>query len=567
MIQATRILRYCLPLALFAAGTVAHAQSSPEAMRSGANVVFQFGQDGECAAWKDGSKTTARAYLWIPEHCQKLRGLLILCANVPEQMIAGDPHIRDVCSRHDLGIVFCPRSFYNFKATAKNQTPTDVAFLQQLLDGLAKVSGYAEVATVPWIPIGESGHLLMVDALVENQPDRCIAGIWLKNPHLPPRNRTVPALVIFGSSQEWGQDKADFINRWKDVGGMNQNVIDQRKANPNWPLTYVLDPTSGHFDLSDRLTRYVANYIDLIAPARLPDDPATPLRAIDLNSGCVADIPGPGAVAKSIASYAGAKEPQKNDPWFPSRELATEMQSIGNVNWNAKSQLPAYINDKGERFPYYFNGITMMALNHQPAAARPQSMASPMLETEADGITFHVNGTMLDQLPQEFTHAGEALAKAPVAPTAEWLCGPIVPLGNNTFRIALDRTWPSPIYVALREPGTADIRGVVEPGQIARDFNTEGKAQHLTFPQLPDAKASAGPIKLGAVSDLGLPVDYFVDVGPAVIDGGELKFTTIPPRAKFPITVTVGAWQGGRYGEPKIQRSAVVKQSFSILAP
>jgi hypothetical protein len=46
-------------------------------------VVFQFKQEGEFSGWPDGSKTTARAYLWVPEECKKLRGILVLCANVP----------------------------------------------------------------------------------------------------------------------------------------------------------------------------------------------------------------------------------------------------------------------------------------------------------------------------------------------------------------------------------------------------------------------------------------------------------------------------------------------------
>ena len=61
------------------------------------------------------------------------------------------------------------------------KTKQSSVFCKELLDGLAKTSGYDEVATVPWLPIGESFHLLMVDALVEAAPQRCIAGIWLKN--------------------------------------------------------------------------------------------------------------------------------------------------------------------------------------------------------------------------------------------------------------------------------------------------------------------------------------------------------------------------------------------------
>ena len=164
-----------------------------------------------------------------------------------------------------------------------------VGFLQQLLDGLAKVSGYEEVATVPWLPLGESGHLLMVNALVETAPQRCIAGVWLKNNDWAPTNREVPALTIFGSAQEWNQEKTDYRTHWDDVVNAYNNVLNVRKSNPDYPLSYVIDGTSGHFDLSERLTQYVARYIDQVAKARLPANGGAKLNAIKLDKGFLAD--------------------------------------------------------------------------------------------------------------------------------------------------------------------------------------------------------------------------------------------------------------------------------------
>ena len=89
--------------------------ASPEELRSPANVVFQFKQDGEFSGWPDGSTTKARSYLWIPENCKKLKGLVILCSNVPEQMLAGHEAMRTACTENDLGVVWCPGSFFNFK--------------------------------------------------------------------------------------------------------------------------------------------------------------------------------------------------------------------------------------------------------------------------------------------------------------------------------------------------------------------------------------------------------------------------------------------------------------------
>jgi len=252
---------------------------------------------GSSPAWADGSTNQATAYLWIPENCRRLRGLLILCANVPEHMLVGHPAIRAVCSSNDLGIVWCAPSFMNFRKDMPKDYRTATAFLQQILDGLARKSGYDEVATVPWLPMGESGHLLMVDALVEQCPERCLAGIWIKNNHLPPKNRTVPALVAFGTAQEWSQTKSDIRTNWNNIGAAYAGILDQRAKNPGWPLSYIIDGSSGHFDCSERLAQYFAHYIDLVAKARLAVDGT--LKPVSLETGFLADLPVPGHEPRS----------------------------------------------------------------------------------------------------------------------------------------------------------------------------------------------------------------------------------------------------------------------------
>jgi hypothetical protein len=573
MTMNTRIHTSCFAiLSLLALSSVTGAQNkatgsgteSPEVLRSPVNQVFQFTQSGECNAWADGSTTKATAYLWIPENCKRLRGLLILCANVPEHMLVGHPAIREACASNDLGIIWCPGSFFNFKA--KSEINTDVAFLQQLLDGLAKVSGYEEVATVPWLPMGESGHLLMVDALVEAAPARCIAGIWIKNCHLPPRNRETPAFVIYGSAQEWSQDKTDIHTHWNDISGNYAGILNERKNHPNWPLSFVLDGGSGHFDCSERLTQLIARYVDLVARARLSDDGSASLKPIDIDKGFLAELPVPGHEYHPASAYKETPEDARAVPWFFDKAFAGEAQSIAGINWKADSQLPAFVDGNGNVFPYTFNGITWMNLNKKPNALADGTIP-PMLESEPDGITFTVKGVMLDKVPANFTGAGEPLAQAPGAPTAEWLCGCVEPLGNGRFRMALDRNWPSPIYVALRHPGTDAIRAVVQPGQIGRDGNDEGTPQKITFEKIPDIKAGTESLPLVATSDSGLPVRFFVAVGPAIVKDGKLVFTKIPPRTRFPVSVTVAAWQWGRYQEPKIKRAEIERQTFQILQP
>ena len=520
--------------------------------RSPENQVFQFMQSGVCAKWADGSSNKASAYLWIPEQCKKVRGLLILCANVPEHRLVGHPAIRDVCAKNDLGIVWCVPSFMNFrKDKDKNinnaqDYKTSTKFLQELLDGLAKTSGYNEIATVPWLPIGESGHLLMVDALVEFHPERCIAGVWLKNNHLPPKNRTVPALVAFGSAQEWSQTQSDIRTNWNNIAKAYQGVLDQRKQNPSWPLSYLIDGSSGHFDCSEKLATFLAHYIDCVTKVRIADDGS--LKNISLESGWLADMPVPNRENHPAKSFPEVALELRGLPWFFDKESAEAAQSFAAINWRAETQLPGFTDASGKILPFNFNGIS----NLEP-------------KYEADGVTFTLRGVMLDQLPEQFTNAGVKLAKAPGEPTLEWLCGPVKPLGGDKFQICLDRSFgSSACYIAARQNGTDKIRNSVQPCGVKIQRNNSGTAQNILFEKIPDVKAGTKSIKLVAKSSANLPVKYFVRAGPAVIRGDELEFTPIPPRAKFPVAVTVAAWQFGRAGDSPV-KTEIVEQTFNIL--
>ena len=541
--------------AIWLALGAANNRAAEAEMRSPENQLFQFMQSGVCTNWSDGSSNKATAYLWIPEKCQRLRGLLILCANVPEHRLVGHPAIRAACAANDLGIVWCVPSFMNFRKDKERGTDmahehtTTVMFLQQLLDGLAQVSGYREAATAPWLPMGESGHLLMVDALVEQCPQRCIAGVWIKNNHLPPRNRSVPALVAFGTAQEWSQTQSDIRTNWNHVRAAYEGVLEQRRKNSNWPLSYIIDGSSGHFDCSEKLTACFARYISLAAQARLADDGS--LKPVALEDGVLADLPVPGHEGLPPKAFPKTAPEVRALPWFFDRASAEEAQSFATLNWSAETQLPGFASADGKVLPFTFNGIS----NLTP-------------ECEPDGITFTLRGVMLDRLPEPFTNAGVRLAKAPGTPSLEWLCGPVKPLGDGKFQIALDRSWPnSACYIAARQQGTDKIRSAVQPCGVKLQKNDSGAPQKITFEPIASVKTGTKSIPLSASSSAGLPVSFFVVAGPAVVEEGRLMFTKIPPRAKLPMTVTVAAWQWGRGTEPKVKTAEIVQQTVEILPP
>ncbi len=549
----------------FGAVTV-HAQKKrvserAEASRSPVNQVFQFMYSGTCTSWADSSKTKSTLYLWIPENCKKLRGLLILCTNVPEHMLVGHAAIRKACENNDLGIIWSTPSFMNFRKTVKDgktlnmamEYKTTVSFLQQMLNGLAENSGYAEVATVPWLPMGESGHLLMVDALMEYSPERCIAGVFIKNNHLPPTNRTIPTLVAFGTAQEWGQDAVDIRTRWNDVDKAYESILTQRKKNPQWPLSYVIDGSSGHFDCSEKLVNYFANYIQLVTKARLSNDGSNTLKPIDINSGFLADIPIPNHEKNVVTNYTNASSTATTWPWFFDKESALEAQSFAAINWKAATQIPAFLNDSGFVAPFVFNGISKII---------PSDWGE-------DGMTFTVKPILLDKIPDNFKMgAGEKLAKAAHTPVIEWVCGQYKPIGNNKFRVYLDRSWPNTAnYIGVRQQGNDSIRSIFQPAGLTLTKNNSGKPQKITFDKIADVQVGTKSIQLKAVADSDLPVEFYVLAGPAIIENGKVVFTKIPPSTKYPVKVTVVAYQWGKSTEPKVQMAPFVEQSFYIIRP
>jgi hypothetical protein len=95
--------------------------------------------------------------------------------------------------------------------------------------------------------------------------------------------------------------------------------------------------------------------------------------------------------------------------------------------------------------------------------------------------------------------------------------------------------------------------------------NDTGSEQSITFLEIDDQQAGAAPLKLRATASSGLPVRYFVREGPAEVDGDTINFTEIPPRAKFPMKVTIVAWQWGRSIDPKVQSAEPVERTFNIV--
>jgi hypothetical protein len=151
------------------------------------------------------------------------------------------------------------------------------------------------------------------------------------------------------------------------------------------------------------------------------------------------------------------------------------------------------------------------------------------------------------------------------------ITGPVRDRGDGVFELALNRTWSTTdkrntdLWFYAEHPGDGDYKGAVQQAMMRVEPNKAGKEQRINFPVIADQSVTTKEVKLGAVSDAGLPVEYYVREGPAVIDGDVLRFTKIPPRSHFPVKITIVAWQWGRGGETPVQTAQPVERTFAIV--
>jgi hypothetical protein len=68
----------------------------------------------------------------------------------------------------------------------------------------------------------------------------------------------------------------------------------------------------------------------------------------------------------------------------------------------------------------------------------------------------------------------------------------------------------------------------------------------------------------GTATYAGATVDFYVREGPAKVSGNTLTFTTLPPRTKFPVKVTLVATQYGRTIAPLLQTATPVTRTLWI---
>jgi hypothetical protein len=269
----------------------------------------------------------------------------------------------------------------------------------------------------------------------------------------------------------------------------------------------------------------------------------------------------PTAAPAAVGSYAGN---EKEAFWAFDEELARAIEAYNADAIGKKVPVVGYVQD-GQVVPQNPKLHAQVPLKFLP---------------EGDGLTFKVAAQFLDSAPEGRPVTWTGLpAGSPIGHPScggpiviDRVCGPVVKLAPDTFAIRFYRMGmnnpkrSNDLWFIASQPGDGEYRRVVQQAQMRFPLrNDKGEHQTISFPSILDQPVGAKSLKLTATSSAGAAVHYYIREGPAeVSDDGTITFTSIPPRAKFPVKVTVVAWQWGRSIDPKLKTAEPVERTFHL---
>ena len=325
--------------------------------------------------------------------------------------------------------------------------------------------------------------------------------------------------------------------------------------------------------MSDRTAAYIALFLKKVLAARLTETYLTAddaeegksveLKAVNPRDGWLAQrwVRGDGATgemrnASSVtpprrvkpAPYAQYKGDPHDAFWYFDREMAELTETIYRDEQNKEPSYVSFVQE-GKLLSYDENAHVRITARFRP---------------EADGLTFRMKAVHTDSTYRTIVE------KAGVTqPKITRICGPVEQVDDTTFRVSFyrmgmyNRRRTTGITLLASFDGDKERKSAVQ--ELSFDIpyrHTEGRRQHILFPDIPDVKLGTEIVKPEAVSDCGRPVSYYIKEGPAEVKNGQVVFTPIPPRTRFPVKVTVVAWQYGLDGV--VQTAEPVERTFYI---
>lgn len=495
-----------------------------------------------------------QAFLWIPENCRQVRAVVVGQHNMCEEAIFDHPAFRKMMTELGFAIVWVSPGI-------DQQWDVDngcqKAF-EKMIDDLSGVSGYSELKYAPVVPLGHSAMATFPWNFAAWNPERTLA-IVSYHGDAPQTNLTgygrenlewgrtrtidgIPGLMVEGE-YEWWEARVN-------------PALAFRMMYPENCVSFLCDAGHGHFDVSDDVVTYLSLFLKKAAQTRLPEKQAldVPVQLSKLN-------PRDGWLAERWHSNqkkraeAAPFSKYKGDPhdafWYFDQEISEATESYY-----------ARVRAKKAQYLGFSQNGRLLTFNEKQHAR-----IVGKFEPEADGLTFHLKAAFTDTLRQILSDD-----YAEGKPTVDRICGPVEKVNDTTFTVRFYRMGlnnprrTGDIWLLASHPGDENYKSSVQQFNMHIPIqNLEGKEQQITFGPIADVKNGTKTLPLKASASSEMPVYFYVQEGPAEVKDGKLVFTKIPPRAKFPVKVTVVAWQYGRSVEPKVKTAEPVTWSFNII--
>jgi hypothetical protein len=506
----------------------------------------------------------SRAFLWIPPDCKQVRAVVMAQNNMEEQSIVEHPVFREEMSKLSFAIIWVSPSFdhlFRFTDGAGDM-------FNAIVKDLANESGYNELKYAPVAGIGHSAAASWPYYFAAWNPQRTLCAISVSG-QWPYFRHPAFAPDIWRKDQQIDYIPClETMGEYEAAATWSAEGLKERQEHPLLPMSMLACPAEGHFAATIQKIKYIALYLKKAAkyrlPKELPEQESITLLPVDpTKTGWLMEKwqlnKLPAAPPASVKKYTGDVAQAF---WYFDEEMMKATQHYQSAWRDKKAQLLGYRQ----------NGKVVSQKNtHQQVDLVFQPMA--------DGIMFIVKPTFLDEVPgahartSEWTGlpAGTAIGHAQKEKIViNRIAGPFRKLNDTTFQISFEKGLNNQAtsyqcWFAAEHPGDKTYKPAVQQAKMdIPGKNLDGKPQTIAFPPIPPVKKGIKSIPLNAVSSANVPVYYYVREGPAVITGNTLTVTKIPTRSKFPVKVTVVAWQFGRNAEPRIMSAEPVEQSFLI---
>ncbi|MFA9193367.1 hypothetical protein AAGV33_03040 [Flavobacterium sp. FBOR7N2.3] len=491
-----------------------------------------------------------QAFLWVPENCKQIKGVVFGQHNMIEEGILEHSYFRKVMTELGFAEVWVTPVVSWTYDTGKNEDKIIAAMFKSL----AEVSGYQELAYAPIIPIGHSAMASFPWNFAAFNPERTLALVSVHG--------DAPQSNLTGSGKpnpDWGKRTIDGIPSLFIMGEYEwwdariEPAYNYIAKHPESVITLFADAGHGHFDYSDAMVKYVADYISEAAKRRLPDKmPLTNypnLKKVKPESGWLMDK----WRQDSIPKYKSARfnefvGDKRTASWVFDQKAASATEAF-------------YAQARGKK-------KQNIGFKQNGAIVKPdKSHANFQLNFKPlnDGVSFVITSFFSDSLRLKSV---SNFAKTKLF--VDRICGPVTKINDSTFQIKFDKLGfnntkrSNDIWLLAHNNGDAVYKSAVQQLHLRFPIiNKEGKPQTIDFSSMSNVKVGTKTIALNAKSNAGVKVSYYVKEGPVYIKDNILHFTKIPPRTKFPIKATVVAWQYGIAGI--LQSAQPIEQSFFIV--